>query len=143
MGNSSTKKIAIIVGALIGLVVFTGGTVYLSDKYRTGGGGDLPVDELLEIVKVDNTPPTCLLSPLKPGPPKSINVTITDKGGGLGSINFAVLDNVAAHVPEFRVGVNNPVIVTVTKLDESKTSRFALEVLDISANRRECGVSDF
>jgi hypothetical protein len=89
-------------------------------------------------LQTDLLPPRCEFTALNPGPPRSIEITTQDARSGLGQINVLVEENVTVNVPPFTPGTRNPVIVTVTKTNQSQSARVALEVRDVAGNTITC-----
>jgi hypothetical protein len=87
-----------------------------------------------EYVIPDETPPIVEHTGTNPGPPKSYEVTCQDKESGLAEINVVAAKNFTVDIPPFDVGTNDPVILTVTKVDQSKSSFFDVEVIDVAGN---------
>lgn len=86
----------------------------------------------------DTTPPTCVLSGMVAGPPKQLQITISDSGSGLGSIVVTESTNADTPVPPFATGSTSPVLVTATKIDQSKGSNVAITVTDVAGNVTKC-----
>ena len=61
---------------------------------------------------------------------------------GLAEINVIAAENFTVYIPLFEVGTNDPVILTVTKVDESKSSFFDVEVIDVAGNVTRFGPVD-
>jgi hypothetical protein len=53
---------------------------------------------------------------------------------GLAEINVIAAKNFTVDIPPFDVGTNDPVILTVTKVDQTKSSFFDVEVIDVAGN---------
>lgn len=84
----------------------------------------------------DTTPPTCRLTATVSGPPKSIQVTVQDSGSGIQSI---VASTYNANAPvSFTPGTTSPIVVTATKVDQTKGSTLTLTVTDMAGNRTVC-----
>jgi hypothetical protein len=81
-------------------------------------GAEAPVADL--------TPPTCVLTATIPGPPKQIQVTVQDTGSGISSIGHTETNAQVAY--SLSPGTTSSVVVTATKLDQSKGSFLALTV---------------
>jgi hypothetical protein len=86
----------------------------------------------------DITPPTCVLSGALVGPPKAIQITTSDGGSGLASIVVTTTTNASTPVPAFTVGTKGAVVVTATKINQSKASTVALRVTDVAGNITNC-----
>lgn len=72
------------------------------------------------------------------GPPKQIQVTVQDSGSGLGSIVVNTSTNSNTVVPAFVQGTTGSVVVTGTKIDQSKGSTVGLTVTDAAGNVTTC-----
>jgi hypothetical protein len=89
-------------------------------------------------VGTDKTPPTCALTAVITGPPKQIQVTIQDSDGGLNTIQVLKSDNANTVVPAFTVGTKDPVVVTSTKIDQTKPAVVSLKATDLAGNMVTC-----
>jgi hypothetical protein len=89
-------------------------------------------------VATDTTPPSCTLTGVIAGPPKQLQITAQDNDGGLKAIIVTKSDNASTVVPAFTVGTKDPVVVTSTKLDQSKPSAVGLKVTDMAGNVTLC-----
>jgi hypothetical protein len=72
------------------------------------------------------------------GPPTQLVVTIQDTDTGLASIVVTQSDNADTPVPPFAVGTNNPVTVTATKIDQSRSAHVTIQVTDLAGNVVTC-----
>jgi hypothetical protein len=72
------------------------------------------------------------------GPPKQAVVTIRDVGTGLSSVVVTKSENSDTPVPPFTVGTTDPLVVTSTKIDQTKSSRVEIIVTDLAGNRAVC-----
>jgi hypothetical protein len=86
----------------------------------------------------DFTPPSCKLTAVIAGPPKQIQVNIQDSDGGLRSIQVLKSDNANTPVPAFILGTRNPVVVTATKIDQSKPAVVRLRAVDMAGSSVIC-----
>ena len=86
----------------------------------------------------DQEPPVCELSVEDIGPPLSVEFTISDNESGLDSIEVTQSENANVSYPPFSSGVTDPVIVTVTKVDENQDLLVVLEVTDTAGNSSTC-----
>ncbi|HEY3281794.1 MAG TPA: hypothetical protein VGN26_05925 [Armatimonadota bacterium] len=86
----------------------------------------------------DTTPPACALTAIVAGPPKQIIVTLQDTGSGLATITATVLDNVTLSIPLYAPGTTAPVVVTATKIDQTKAAHLALHSTDVAGNATDC-----
>jgi hypothetical protein len=105
--------------------------------------GNLYVDDLTagavwKFTAGDTTPPSCALTATITGPPKQIQVTVRDTGSGLASIVVTKAVNDTVSIPSFTAGTTSPVVVTATKVDQSKSSTLALQVKDQAGNVTNC-----
>jgi len=87
----------------------------------------------------DDTKPLCSLSAFVPGPPKTIHVTVEDRGSGLKSISSDVATNLTVNMPTFAQGSTRPVVVTASKVNSTQLSKLSLRVTDVAGNVTECG----
>jgi hypothetical protein len=105
----------------------------------SAGGGVVGLGVAGEIrVGTDKTPPTCALTAVITGPPKQIQVTIQDSDGGLNTIQVLKSDNANTVVPAFTVGTKDPVVVTSTKIDQTKPAVVSLKATDLAGNAVTC-----
>ena len=79
-------------------------------------------------------PPAAKPRPVMPGPPTKMQVEVRDADSGLLSIDVTVAINVAVDVPIFLTGTTDVVLVTATKIDQTKSARFELRICNV------CGV---
>lgn len=86
----------------------------------------------------DTTRPMCVLTATITGPPKQIQVTVSDSGSGLGSIVVTASTNADTPVPPFTSGTTSPVLIVATKIDQSQGSNVALTVTDVAGNVTKC-----
>lgn len=82
----------------------------------------------------DCTPkPTVERTDIRTGPPVEIDITVRDTSSGLRSITIVETSNVALVTPLFVEGTTDPVVVTATKIDQTRLSRVVI---------RACAVND-
>jgi hypothetical protein len=86
----------------------------------------------------DTTAPTCSLTAKIAGPPAQIQVTLQDTGSGLNTVNVNTSSNATTPVPPFTPGTTSPVVVTATKIDQSKSASLALSATDVAGNTVSC-----
>ena len=91
----------------------------------------------------DTTPPACDLtaSGTDASGKKFIKVTVQDAGptaSGLATIVVTDSTNATTVVPPFTPGTKNPVVVTSTKIKQTKPSVLALHVTDVAGNFTDC-----
>lgn len=90
----------------------------------------------------DTTPPTCELTRIGKVNGKSfVEFTVQDSGptaSGLATIVVTESTNATTVVPSFTPGTKNPVVVTSTKINQSKPSATALHVTDLAGNFTDC-----
>lgn len=86
----------------------------------------------------DTTPPSCSLASTIAGPPKQIQVMVQDTGSGLASVHVDTSVNATTAVPAFTSGTTSAVLVTSTKVDQTKSSSLALTVTDVAGNVTRC-----
>ncbi len=94
--------------------------------------------------ETDTTAPSCKLT--KTGTnaegKKYIEVTTQDTGSGLASILVTKSYNATVTYPAFASGSKDAVIVTGTKIDNSKSSQVELKVTDVAGNVTVCDPVD-
>ena len=84
------------------------------------------------------TSPTCWLSAAIAGPPAQIQITVQDTASGLASIVATAHGNASVSIPPFTVGTTSPVVVTATKIDQSKGSSVRLKATDVAGKSTVC-----
>ncbi len=72
------------------------------------------------------------------GPPTQLVVTIQDADTGLASIVVTQSDNADTPVPPFAAGTNDPVTVTATKIDQSRSAHVTILATDLAGNTVTC-----
>jgi len=92
---------------------------------------------VLRVEQVDTTPPVCPARVIA-GPPTQLVVTFQDTGSGLASLVVTQSDNADTPVPPFTVGTNDPVTVTATKIDQSRSAHVAITATDVAGNVASC-----
>jgi hypothetical protein len=86
----------------------------------------------------DLTPPSCILTAVIAGPPTQLQITVQDTESGIASVNANELVNAFVTIPRYAAGVQTPLLITATKVDESLGSRVALQVFDVAGNVTNC-----
>lgn len=92
----------------------------------------------LRVQQLDATKARCPITLNDPGPPARIEVTIQDTGTGLAEILVTKSENADTVVPPFTVGTNDPVILSATKIDQTKRARVEARVTDLAGNVALC-----
>ena len=83
---------------------------------------------------LDETPPTCELLPVNPGPPASVQVRFQDDDSGLAAIVVVLAENATVVIPDFCPGTTEPVLVTATKVNQSLPAIVRLVAADAHNN---------
>lgn len=91
----------------------------------------------IRLPALDVAPARCPLKVVS-GPPTQAIVTIQDTGSGLSSIVVTKSNNADTPVPPFTVGTTDPVTVTATKIDQTKSSQVSITVTDQAGNSVVC-----
>jgi photosystem II stability/assembly factor-like uncharacterized protein len=88
----------------------------------------------------DTIRPSCALTKVgtNSSGQKFIEVTTQDSGSGLQTISPTISTNVQADIPSFSPGTTGPIVVTGTKLDQSKPAQLALQLTDGAGNVTDC-----
>ena len=87
----------------------------------------------------DTTPPTCkILSITRTPTMQNEKVTVQDTGSGLASIYGISVVNGTVSVPPFTSGTTSPVVVTASKTDLSKTTKWSFHAKDVAGNSTFC-----
>ena len=92
----------------------------------------------LRVEQLDHTKATCPITLNDPGPPARIEVTMRDTGTGLAEILVTKSENADTVVPPFTVGTNDPVVLSSTKIDQTKRARVEVRVTDLAGNVALC-----
>lgn len=82
-------------------------------------------------------PPTCPTTVIS-GPPAQAVTTFQDTGSGIVSIVVTKSENADTVVPPFVVGTTDPIVVTSTKIDQTKRAVISSTVTDGAGNVRVC-----
>ncbi|HYG65354.1 MAG TPA: hypothetical protein VEL74_22420 [Thermoanaerobaculia bacterium] len=91
----------------------------------------------LRVEQLDAAAPTCPTQ-LVAGPPAQAITTFEDNGSGLASLLVTKSENADTVVPPFAVGTTDPVVVTATKIDQTKRARIEIIATDLAGNSRIC-----
>ncbi|HEX9944551.1 MAG TPA: hypothetical protein VGG03_21275 [Thermoanaerobaculia bacterium] len=94
----------------------------------------LPGGELQELPPASPTCPTTVIS----GPPAQATTTFQDTGSGLVSLVVTLSENADTVVPPFIPGTTEPVVVTSTKIDQTKRARIEIRATDGAGNVAIC-----
>jgi len=86
----------------------------------------------------DTIPPICEVTGVNPGPPMSVTGRIYDTGSGLKQINTVEVINATLNIPPFSIGTKDSIIVTGTKIDQSKLAYVLFEIFDVAGNSKYC-----
>ena len=92
----------------------------------------------LRVRQLDFTKPRCPITLNDPGPPARVEVTIQDTGSGLAEILVTKSENADTVVPPFTVGTTDPVVLSSTKIDQTKRARVEARVTDLAGNVALC-----
>jgi hypothetical protein len=122
-------------GKLVTINTTTGRFAFVGTVSATGGPslGALAFQDTCE-----TDPPLCVLSAIIPGPPTKIIVTTQDTGSGLASITPVITTNATVDIPPFMARDKDSIVVTATKIDQSKKAQVMLEVQDVAGNTTTC-----
>ncbi len=88
-----------------------------------------------EGVSDDRTPPTCQVDTSEP---RVIKFTVQDVGSGLNTITVSWALNADVVVPLFTPGTTDPVVVTATIRDPTRTTSVSVKVTDVAGNSAIC-----
>ncbi len=113
-------------------------TVWPNDTLTVTQGlfGSLPGQPPSTVV--DWVPPSCDITAIRPGPPKTIEVVVQDRGSGLADIRIRDEGNVRIDIPDFRTGALAPVTVVATALNDTEPFHFTISIRDLAGNVMEC-----
>ncbi|HEY7492004.1 MAG TPA: right-handed parallel beta-helix repeat-containing protein, partial [Candidatus Tectomicrobia bacterium] len=87
------------------------------------------------------TPPGCTVTAFTPGPPPVVELTAQDGDDGLAAIRVLAATNATVAIPPFSIGTNAPVVISVSKTDQSQPFMVRLEVLDRGGRVIPCGTA--
>jgi hypothetical protein len=122
-------------GKLVTINPTTGRFAFVGSVSATGGPS---LGALAFADSCESEPPSCFLSAILPGPPTKIKVTTQDTGSGLASITPLIATNATVTIPPFTIGSTDPIVVTGTKIDQSKKAQVELAVKDVAGNVTTC-----
>lgn len=97
---------------------------------------------MLRVPVGDVTQPTCSVTLNQSGPPARIEVTFRDVESGLAELVVTKSENADTVVPPFTVGTTDPVVVSSTKIDQTKMANIEVRATDLAGNVKVC-TSDF
>jgi len=101
----------------------------------------------------DSSPPQCQLTATVNGPPKQIQITVADAQSGLKSVDYNVKngsvspdagpfttnpDGSVSGSADFSFGMMTPLVLTVTKTNQSLGSHISLTVNNVAGLKRTC-----
>ena len=127
------------------IVELTTTNQYLDRKLQWLNGGSA--------CPTDTSPPQCLLTSTITGPPKKIQVTVQDPQSGLQSVDYNVkngsvspdagpfttnADGSISGSADFAAGLKTPLVLTVTKTNQSLASRVVFTVNNVAGLRKTC-----
>ena len=84
------------------------------------------------------TPPSCALTAVLAGPPKTLQITVQDPDNGIASIQVTEANNATVSVPTFTPGNTGAFVVVATKVDPNSGSQVALRVTDVNGAVTDC-----
>lgn len=99
-------------------------------------------EEIFNVKSIDNTPPSCIQENAEIQLSQEVIVLMQDDSGGLDTIKVLDSNNAHFNFPEFDIGTNEPVTITISKVDQSSKMWVKLEGIDISSNKVECTITD-
>jgi hypothetical protein len=91
----------------------------------------------IRLPALDVAPGTCPVR-LVSGPPTQAVMTIQDTGSGIASIVVTKSVNADTPVPPYADGTLDPITVTATKIDQTKSAHIELLVTDQAGNQAVC-----
>jgi hypothetical protein len=92
----------------------------------------------LRVQQLDTGKPICVLAATRTGPPAQIDIKVQDTGTGLASVVVTKSNNADTPVPPFTVGTTDPLIITATKIDQTKSAQVELQASDLAGNTVTC-----
>jgi hypothetical protein len=93
---------------------------------------------ILRLQQIDTSQPTCPITSVTPGPPAQVQVTFQDTGTGIAELLVTKSENADTVIPPFDVGSTAPVVMTSTKIDQSKRARVEVRATDMAGNVALC-----
>jgi hypothetical protein len=131
-GSSRNLQVTPVAGA--------SGTTTITVTVTDAGGASASSSFVLTVV-ADTTPVACKIT-FVGGTPRRVEVTATDAGSGLARIEVTTAVNIVVPVTmspaDWAVGTTSPVVITATKVDQTKPAQVAYVVTDRSGNRSSC-----
>ena len=126
-------------GMSIGIPSGIGTTTVRMNSEPAGQNPDSLLWQLaaLRVEQLDTAGATCPARVVA-GPPTQLVVTIQDTDTGLSSIVVTQSDNADTPVPPFTVGTTDPVTVTATKIDQSRSAHVTILATDLAGNTVTC-----
>jgi hypothetical protein len=88
-------------------------------------------------------PPSCQLKQIIDGPPRQLDVAMQDTHSGLATVKILSAVNAKINVPMFAKGSTAAIIVTATKVDQSKSSTVSFQVTNSAGQSATCDPIDF
>ena len=82
--------------------------------------------------------PTCPLTLSDPGPPALIEVTFRDTTSGLAELLVTKSENADTVIPPFTVGTTDAVVMSSTKIDQTKQANIEIRATDLHGNVSVC-----
>ena len=107
------------------------GQMYFNVHSATLPGGEIR-GQIVDTVKA-----TCSYT-IVAGPPKRIDFTVLDAGGGLSAIEITTAVNVSVTPPAFTAGTNAPIAFSATKQVQNQSAQVAVVLTDMAGNKSSC-----
>ena len=107
------------------------GQMYFNVHSATFAGGEIR-GQIVDTIKA-----TCSYT-IVAGPPKRIDFTVLDAGGGLSAIEITTAVNVSVTPPVFTVGTNAPIAFSATKQVQAQSAQVAVVLTDMAGNKSSC-----
>jgi hypothetical protein len=100
--------------------------------------GDNLTDPVADLYTPDPTPMRCLVTALRAGPPKQMDVTVTDAGGLNGIANVSITNGTISTSPSPIPAGSTSFVVTATKTDPSQPTVWSFDAVDNEGNTHRC-----
>jgi hypothetical protein len=92
----------------------------------------------LRVRQLDTARVKCPITLNEPGPPARVEVTFSDGGTGISELVVTKSENADSVVPPFTPGTKDLVVMSSTKIDQTKRARVEVRASDLAGNVALC-----